>query len=84
MPFFATIPITMISPMNDEMLNVFRVTSKREKYSGRRKQRGSQIAVGAAKVRNSNSSTVNTSTTASTSTTSRSRNDFCCSSICPP
>ena len=43
-----------------------------------------RIAVGAEKVRNSISSTVNTSTTASTSTTTRSRNDFCCSAYRPP
>ena len=73
-------PITMISPMNEEMLKVVPVTSSAKNTPEVESSADARMAVGAAKVRNSNSSTVNTSTTASASTTSRSRNDFCCSS----
>lgn len=84
MPFFATMPITMISPMNDEMLNVVFVTSSARNTPDVDSSADATIAVGAAKLRNSNSSTVNTRITASTSTSDRSLNDFCCSSNVPP
>ena len=80
MPFFATMPITMISPMNDDRLNVVRVTSSARKTPTVDSKADAITAVGAAKLPNSNSSTVNTSTIASTSTSSRSLNDRCCSS----
>ena len=72
-------PITMISPMNDEILNVVPVTSSARNTPEVESSAEARIATGAAKLPNSNSSTVNTSTTASASTTSRSWNDFCCS-----
>ncbi len=73
-------PITMINPMKEEMLNVVPVISSAKNTPDVDSSADARIAVGAAKVRNSNSSTVNTSTTASASTSSRSWNDFCCSS----
>ncbi len=72
MPFLATMPITMISPMKDEMLNVVPVTSSARNTPEVESSAEARMATGAAKVRNSNSSTVNTSTTASTSTNTRS------------
>ena len=39
MPFLATIPITMIIPMNDDTLNVVRVISRAMKHAGCRKKR---------------------------------------------
>ena len=81
MPFLATMPITMIRPMNEERLNVVPVTSSARKTPQVESSAEDSTARGAAKSPNSNSSTMNTSTIASTSTNTRSWNDFCCSSI---
>ena len=79
MPFFATMPITMISPMNEETLNVVRVNSKAKNTPEVESTAEERIASGAENARNSNSSTTKTSTRASSSTVTNSRNDFCCS-----
>ena len=65
-------PMTMMSPMNDAMLNVVRVMSSARKTPEVDSIAEARIASGAASVRNSNSSTRNTSTTASISTSIRS------------
>ncbi len=72
MPFFATIPITMINPMNDDRLNVVLVTSSAKKTPTVDSTADAITATGAAKLPNSNNSTVKTSSTASTRTTRRS------------
>ena len=84
MPFLATMPITMISPMNEERLKVVPVTSSARNTPHVDSSAEAITATGAAKLPNSNSSTMNTSTIASTSTKTRSLNDFCCSSYWPP
>ncbi len=73
-------PMTMISPMKDEMLKVVPVISRARNTPEVESSAEARIAAGAPNVPNSNSSTMNTSTTASISTNSRSWNDFCCSS----
>ena len=83
-PFLATMPITMISPMKDEILNVVPVMSNARKTPEVDSSADAKIARGAANVRNSKSNTINTNTTASTNTVSRSRKDFCCSAKVPP
>ncbi len=80
MPFLATMPITMIRPMNDERLNVVPVTSSARNTPEVESSAEESTATGAAKLPNSNSSTINTSTMASTSTMAKSLNDLCCSS----
>ena len=70
----------MINPMNDDRLNVVRVTSRARNTPIVERSADAMTATGAANPPNSNSSTVNTSRTARTRTTSRSLNDFCCSS----
>ena len=80
MPFLATMPITMISPMNDEILKVVRVTSSARKTPEVESRAEATTAAGAAKLPNSNSSTMNTSRIARTSTKTKSRNERCCSS----
>ncbi len=52
MPFFATMPITMISPMNDEMLNVVPVTSSARNTPEVESSAEARIAAGAAKLPN--------------------------------
>ena len=84
MPFFATMPTTMISPMNDERLNVVRVISSARKTPQVDSSADDNTAIGAAKLPNSNSRTMKTSTIASASTNARSLNDFCCSAYWPP
>ena len=81
MPFFATMPITMISPMNEETLKVVRVISSARNTPEVESTAEERIASGAENDRNSNSSTRKISTSASNSTTTRSWNDFCCSLI---
>ena len=68
MPFLATMPITMIIPMNDEMLKVVRVTSKAIKTPEVESKAEERMATGAANVPNSNSSTMNSSRIARIST----------------
>ena len=84
MPFLATIPMTMIKPMNDATLNVVRVINRARKTPEVDKMADDRMAIGGVNDRNSNSSTRKMRTTASTSTISRSRNDFCCSRYVPP
>ena len=72
MPFLATMPITMISPMNEERLNVVCVSPSATKTPKLESSAEASTATGAAKLPNSNSSTMNTSTTASTRTTAKS------------
>ena len=62
--------------MKEEMLKVVPVTKSAKNTPDVDSSADARMAVGAAKVRNSNSSTRNTRTTASASTTRRSRNDF--------
>ena len=66
MPFFATMPITMMSPMKLATLNVVPVSSSAPttppKWKARMKMR---MAVGAAKLRNSVSRTPKTNMSAS-------------------
>src|SRR4029077_3670491 len=78
-PFFATIPITMISPINEDTLNVVLVINRAKKTPEVESTADDKIASGAENARNSSSSTTKTSTRASSSTVSNSRNDFCCS-----
>ena len=66
MPFFATMPITMMRPMNDATLNVVCVTSSANMTPEIDKTEEVRIAIGAGKLRNSASSTPNTSASAST------------------
>ena len=61
-PFLATMPITMISPMNEERLNVVPVTSSARNTPQVESSAEESTAIGAAKLPNSNSSTMNTST----------------------
>ncbi len=84
MPFLATMPMTMIIPMNDEMLNVVRVINSAMKTPEVESNADERIATGAAKVPNSNSSTMNSRRTARISTTTRSWNERCCSAYVPP
>jgi len=79
MPFFATMPMTMIMPMKDATLKVVCVTSSARNPPKVESNAEARIAVGAEKVRNSNNRTANNSTRASTKTIRRSRNDFICS-----
>ena len=65
MPFFATMPITMISPMKDETLNVVRVISSARNTPEVERTADERIASGAENVRNSKSSTRKISTSAS-------------------
>ena len=58
MPFLATMPITMISPMNDAMLKSVRVMSSARKTPEVDRMAEARIESGAANVRNSNSSTM--------------------------
>ena len=84
MPFLATMPTTMIMPMNEATLNVVRVTRSARKPPNVERRAEARMATGAEKVRNSKSSTTNNSTSASRKTVRRSRKDFCCSSYKPP
>ena len=72
MPFLATMPTTMISPMNEEMLNVVRVISSARNTPEVERTADERIAMGAEKVRNSKSSTRKIRTRASKSTITRS------------
>src|SRR5213078_4514263 len=83
-PFFATMPTTMMSPMNDDTLNVVRVTSSAKNTPDVERIADERIATGGVNERNSNSSTRKMSTTARARTVVRSRNDFCCSLYVPP
>ena len=56
-PFLATMPITMIIPMNDEMLNVVRVMNRARNTPQIESTADVRIASGAVNVRNSNSKT---------------------------
>ena len=51
MPFFATMPITMIRPMNDATLKVVRVTSSARNTPTVESSAEDRIAIGAAKAR---------------------------------
>ncbi len=84
MPFLATMPTTMIKPMNDERLNVVCVSSSARNTPQVESSAEESTAMGAAKSPNSNSSTMNTSTIARPSTNANSLNEFCCSAYCPP
>src|SRR5262252_8816608 len=84
MPFLATMPTTMIRPMNDDTLKVVRVTSSAKNTPDVDRIADDRIAIGAVNDRNSKSSTRKIRTMASTSTVVRSRNDFCCSWYVPP
>ena len=57
MPFFATMPTTMISPMKEEMLNVVPVISSARKTPDVESSADERIASGAPKLPNSKSST---------------------------
>ena len=72
MPFFATMPITMITPMKDEMLKVVPVTNSARRTADVDNNAEVRIARGAANVRNSNRGKTNTSTTARARTNRRS------------
>ena len=78
-PFLATMPTTMIMPINEEILNVVRVTRRAIKTPEVDNKADARMAMGATNVRNSNSNTMKTSTTARIRTKIKSRNDFCCS-----
>jgi len=80
----ATIPITMISPMNDETLKSVRVMSSAKNTPDVESTAEDRIASGAENDRNSNSRTIKIRTSASRRTVTRSRNDFCCSLYVPP
>ena len=80
MPFLATMPITMMRPMNEATLNVVCVTSSARITPEMDSTDEVRMAIGAGKLRNSVSSTPKTSASASISTRSRSWKDFCCSS----
>ena len=79
MPFFATMPMTMIMPMKDEMLNVVRVTRSATKTPEVDRSAEERIATGAENSPNSNSNTRNSRRIARIRTSTRSRNDCCCS-----
>ncbi len=57
MPFFATMPITMIIPMKEDTLKSVRVMRSATKAPKVESNAEARIATGAANVRNSNSST---------------------------
>ena len=78
-PFLATMPTTMIRPMNDETLNVVRVMKSARNTPEVDSNAEDRIARGGVNDRNSNSKTRKIRITASASTVVRSRNDFCCS-----
>ena len=80
----ATIPITMIRPMNEETLKSVRVINKAKNTPEVERTAEERIATGAENDRNSNSSTMKISTRASNRTITRSWNDFCCSLYVPP
>src|SRR5215472_991667 len=84
MPFFATMPTTMIKPMNDERLNEVWVSRRAKNTPQLDSSAEDSTAVGAPKLPNSNNSTINTSTTAKASTNSNSLNEVCCSAYNPP
>ena len=84
MPFLATMPITMIIPMNEEMLKVVRVINKAIKTPEVDSNADERIAMGAPKLPNSKSRTMNRSRTARMSTITRSWNERCCSAYVPP
>src|SRR5437763_1069024 len=65
MPFFATMPTTMLSPMNDETLNSVRVIKSAKKTPDVDRTADARIAIGAVYERNSKSSTRKIKTTAS-------------------
>ena len=71
-PFFATIPTTMMSPINEDILNVVCVINRARNTPDVESTAEARIAMGAEKDRNSNSSTRKMSTRASKSTTARS------------
>ena len=79
MPFFATMPMIMISPMNDATLKSVPVISSAKTTPEMESTDEVRIAIGAAKLRNSASSTPKTSASASSSTRSSSWKDCCCS-----
>ena len=79
MPFFATIPITMIRPMNDATLKVVLVTSNANTTPAIESTEEVRIEIGAEKLRNSTMSTPNTSAKDRTSTRNSSWKDCCCS-----
>ncbi len=80
MPFLATMPTTMMSPMNDAMLKVVFVMSSAKKTPETESNAEASMDKGAENVRNSKSRTMKTRTMASSSTSKRSRNEFCCCS----
>jgi len=79
MPFFATIPMTIIMPIREATLNVVPVTSNARKPPNAGQQRADpKIAVGAEKVPELQraASTANNSNSATSRTIIRSRDDF--------
>ena len=72
MPFLATMPMTMIIAMNDEMLKVVRVTNSAMNTPEVESRADERIATGAANAPNSNSSTMNSSRIARIRTITRS------------
>jgi hypothetical protein len=72
MPFFATIPTTIINPMKDATLKVVRVTSKAKKTPQVESRADERTATGAEKLRNSKSKTVKTRSNANIRTMIRS------------
>ena len=79
MPFLATMPITIIMPMKDEILKVVRVIRSAIKTPDVESSADDRIATGAENVPNSNISTMNSSSTARISTITRSWKERCCS-----
>ncbi len=79
MPFLATMPTTMIRPMNDDTLSVVLVMSSAKSTPDVERMADERMAMGGVNDRNSKSNTRKISTIARPSTMLRSRNDFCCS-----
>ena len=65
MPFLATMPMTMMRPMNEATLKVVRVTSRARMTPEMESTDEVRMAMGAGKLRNSVSSTPKTSAKAS-------------------
>ncbi len=75
-PFFATMPMTMIMPIREATSNVVPVTNSARNPPNVESSADPKIAVGAEKVLNSNNSTANKSNSANNKTINRSRDDF--------
>src|SRR6266705_1849677 len=83
-PFFATMPMTMIMPMREATLNEVLVITSARNPPKLESNAEARIAAGAEKVRNSKSSTANRSSSAKNNTTNKSLDDFRSSAYRPP